>query len=95
MKRRQIADHVPIEERNWVTPKEAAKIWGISLSTVYIALENGMLRAKRLFHIQDKKWALWAIEKGQPAPSLQGISISHGFEKKMKKRAESLKQLKF
>lgn len=93
MKRRQIADHVPIEERNWITPKEAAKIWGISLSTVYIALENGMLRARRLLHIQDKKGSLWAIEKGQPAPSLRGMSISHNFN--MKKRAESLKQLKF
>ena len=84
---------IPIEERNWMTPAEAAEKWGISTTTVYNYIANGKITSRRIYHEEDKSKTLIAIPKTETKPfttwGTKTVRIRR--EEKLKK----VKELKF
>ena len=84
---------IPIEERNWMTPAEAAEKWGVSTTTIYNYVANGEITSRRIYHEEDKSKALIAIPKTETKPfttwGTKSIRIKR--EEKLKK----VKELKF
>lgn len=84
---------IPIEERNWMTPAEAAEKWGVSTTTVYNYVANGEITSRRIYHEEDKSKTLIAIPKTEMKPfttwGTKSIRIKR--EEKLKK----VKELKF
>ena len=84
---------IPIEERNWMTPAEAAKKWGVSTTTVYNYVANGEITSRRIYHEGNKSKTLIAIPKTEAKPfttwGTKSIRIRR--EEKLKK----VKELKF
>lgn len=84
---------IPIEERNWMTPAEAAEKWGVSTTTVYNYIANGEITSRRIYHEENKSKTLIAIPKTEAKPfttwGTRSIRICR--EEKLKK----VKELKF
>ena len=84
---------IPIEERNWMTPAEAAEKWGVSTTTVYNYVANGEITSRRIYHEENKSKTLIAIPKTEAKPfttwGTRSIRIRR--EEKLKK----VKELKF
>lgn len=84
---------IPIEERNWMTPAEAAEKWGVSTTTVYNYIANGEITSRRIYHEENKSKTLIAIPKTETKPfttwGTRTIRIRR--EEKLKK----VKELKF
>ena len=84
---------IPIEERNWMTPAEAAEKWGVSTTTVYNYIANGEITSRRIYHEENKSKTLIAIPKTETKPfttwGTKSIRIRR--EEKLKK----VKELKF
>ena len=84
---------IPIEERNWMTPAEAAEKWGVSTTTVYNYVANGEITSRRIYHEENKSKTLIAIPKTETKPfttwGTKSIRIRR--EEKLKK----VKELKF
>jgi len=85
--------YIPIEERNWMTPKEAADKWGISTTAVYNYIAEGKITSRRIYHEEDKSKTLIAIPKTETKPfttcGTKTIRIKR--EEKLKK----VRELKF
>ena len=84
---------IPKEERNWMTPAEAAEKWGVSTTTVYNYIANGEITSRRIYHEENKSKTLIAIPKTETKPfttwGTKSIRIRR--EEKLKK----VKELKF
>lgn len=84
---------IPIEERNWMTPKEAAEKWGISITAIYHYIARGKITSRRIYHDEDRSKTLIAIPKTEMKPfttwGTKSIRIRR--EEKLKK----VKELKF
>ena len=84
---------IPIEERNWMTPAEAAEKWGVSTTTVYNYIANGEITSRRIYHEENRSKTLIAIPKTETKPfttwGTKTVRIRR--EEKLKK----VKELKF
>lgn len=84
---------IPMEERNWMTPAEAAEKWGISVTTVYNYIATGKITSRRIYHEEDRSKTLIAIPKTEMKPfttwGTRSIRIKR--EEKLKK----VKELRF
>jgi hypothetical protein len=98
MERLTLSEKIPMEERNWITPTEASKLWDVSVNVIYGILntENfGGLSARRLKG-KDKSHTSWAIAKVQPGSiSLIFSKYYHSLQSTKLKYTEDPRNLRF